>query len=213
MATERLAMHQAREILRQKLTLKRSHRDVMATVGVSMGTVSGVVVRAVALGLDWGAVEALDDEALEARLIDVNYSCRSATTISAGSGHVLPLVHGPHLHHPLRVVVVTSAVVVVVRHSIAPTPSRPRALRLVVMPRPVERGAITEHRGPFFHRRAPSRPGAPSCAHASETSLLAMVATRARLRGPPLTRCRPSSSSTRCASWPPPPARSPGRSR
>src|ERR1700689_657914 len=69
MATERLAMHQAREILRQKLTLKRSHREVVAAVGVSMGAVSGVVTRAAALGLDWEAVEALDDEALEGRLL------------------------------------------------------------------------------------------------------------------------------------------------
>ncbi len=59
MATERLAMHQAREILRQKLTLRRSHREVVASVGVSMGAVSGVVTRAAALGLDWEAVEAL----------------------------------------------------------------------------------------------------------------------------------------------------------
>jgi hypothetical protein len=68
MATERLAMHQAREILRQKLTLKRSHRDVMSAVGVSMGTVSGVTCRATALGLDWVAIEVLDDEALDVRL-------------------------------------------------------------------------------------------------------------------------------------------------
>lgn len=68
MATERLAMHQAREILRQKLTLRRSHRAIVAAVGVSMGTVSKVVVRATALGLDWAAIEALDDDALDTRL-------------------------------------------------------------------------------------------------------------------------------------------------
>ena len=68
MATERLAMHDVREILRQKLTLKRSHREVVAALGVSMGVVSGVVTRAATLGLDWKAVEALDDEALEVRL-------------------------------------------------------------------------------------------------------------------------------------------------
>jgi transposase len=78
MATERLAMHQAREILRQKLTLKRSHRDVMSAVGVSMGTVSNVVARAVALGLDWEAVEALDDEALEVRLYGPRCTTRDA---------------------------------------------------------------------------------------------------------------------------------------
>ena len=78
MATERLAMHQAREILRQKLTLKRSHREVVAAVGVSMGAVSGVVTRAAALGLDWEAVEALDDEALEVRLYGPRISTRQA---------------------------------------------------------------------------------------------------------------------------------------
>ena len=92
MATERLAMHQAREILRQKLTLKRSHRDVMHSVGVSMGTVSGVMVRATALGLDWAAVEALDDEALEVRL----YGPRCATR------ETRPLPDAPALHVELR---------------------------------------------------------------------------------------------------------------
>ena len=65
MATERLAMHQAREILRLKLAHNRTHREVMLAVGVSMGTVSGVFVRATALGLDWETVAALDDEALD----------------------------------------------------------------------------------------------------------------------------------------------------
>jgi transposase len=68
MATERLAMYQAREILRLKLTQKKTHRAVMAAVGVSMGTVSGVVVRAAALGLDWETIEGLDDETLALRL-------------------------------------------------------------------------------------------------------------------------------------------------
>ena len=92
MATERLAMHQAREILRQKLVLKRSHRAVMTAVGVSMGTVSGVVVRATALGLDWEAVEALDDDALEERL----YGPRCTTR------DVRPLPDAAALHVELR---------------------------------------------------------------------------------------------------------------
>jgi transposase len=78
MATERLAMHQAREILRQKLTLRRSHREVVAALGVSMGTVSAVVNRAAVLGLDWEAAEALDDEALEVRLYGPRMSTRQA---------------------------------------------------------------------------------------------------------------------------------------
>src|SRR5580658_5214623 len=84
MATERLAMHQAREILRQKLTLKRSHREVVAAVGVSMGAVSGVVTRAAALGLDW--------EALEVRLYGPRISTRQAR----------PLPDPAELHVELR---------------------------------------------------------------------------------------------------------------
>src|SRR4051812_46030677 len=68
MATERLAMHQAREILWQKLTLKKTHREIMLAVDVSMGTVSAVTSRAKALKLDWAAIDALDDEALDVRL-------------------------------------------------------------------------------------------------------------------------------------------------
>ena len=43
MATERLAMHHLGEFLRQKLMLKRSHRDVVRRLAVSMGVISGVV--------------------------------------------------------------------------------------------------------------------------------------------------------------------------
>lgn len=68
MATERLPMNKIREILRQKLVLKRSHREVVRALGISVGTVSGVASRAKLLGLDWPAVEALSDEALEVRL-------------------------------------------------------------------------------------------------------------------------------------------------
>ncbi len=39
MATERLPMHVLREILRQKLGLGRTHRQVAAAVGVSAGKV------------------------------------------------------------------------------------------------------------------------------------------------------------------------------
>jgi transposase len=92
MATERLAMHQVREILRQKLTLKRSHRAVMEALGVSMGVVCAVVGRAAALGLDWEAVEALDDEALEVRLYGPRITKRQAR----------PLPDPAYLHVELR---------------------------------------------------------------------------------------------------------------
>src|SRR6202795_3609668 len=68
MAAERLSMRQIREILRQKWTLGRSHREVAGHLRAGLGTVSSVERRARAAGLDWRQVEALDDEALEARL-------------------------------------------------------------------------------------------------------------------------------------------------
>jgi len=68
MAAERLSMRQVREILRQKWTLGRSHREVARHLEIGLGTVSGVERRARAGGLDWPQVEALSDEALEARL-------------------------------------------------------------------------------------------------------------------------------------------------
>ena len=68
MATERLSMRKIREILRYKWSLGRSHREVAASLGISVGAVSGIEQRARAAGLDWPAAEALDDETLELRL-------------------------------------------------------------------------------------------------------------------------------------------------
>ena len=48
MATERLSMRRTREILRQKLELGRSHREVAASVGLSVGAVGATLVRAAA---------------------------------------------------------------------------------------------------------------------------------------------------------------------
>src|SRR5437588_5317750 len=68
MATERLSMRHTREILRQRLTLGRSHRAIAQSLGISSGTVGATVLRARAAGLDWPQVEALTDDALEGRL-------------------------------------------------------------------------------------------------------------------------------------------------
>jgi transposase len=68
MATERLSMRQIREILRQKWTLGWSHRQVAATLAVSLGTVTAVLRRATHAGLDWAQVQALTDDTVEARL-------------------------------------------------------------------------------------------------------------------------------------------------
>jgi transposase len=92
MATERLAMHRLKEILRQKLVLRRSHRQVAKSVGVSVGFVSGVVTRVAALGLDGEQLDALDEAALE----DTLYPPRTA---SAGSR---PLPDPAQMHLELR---------------------------------------------------------------------------------------------------------------
>lgn len=68
MATERLPMLQIREILRQKLGLKRSHREVARSLAISASSVGKVVIDAAALGLDLAAVEELTDSELEAKL-------------------------------------------------------------------------------------------------------------------------------------------------
>jgi len=61
-------MRKTREILRLKLLLKRSHREIRKATGAGLGTISDTATRAAAAQLDWAAVEELDDEALEARL-------------------------------------------------------------------------------------------------------------------------------------------------
>jgi transposase len=68
MATERLSMRQIREILRQKWALRLGHRAVASSLRVGLGTISSVVSRAQAAGLDWAQVQTLTDEGLEGRL-------------------------------------------------------------------------------------------------------------------------------------------------
>jgi transposase len=68
MAAERLSMRQLKEIFRQKWVLKRSHRAIARSVGVSAGAVGGALARATVMGLDWSQVEALDEATLETRL-------------------------------------------------------------------------------------------------------------------------------------------------
>ena len=69
MAGQRLSMRQAREILRLKWDQERSHRQVAASLGVSMGAITGVIHRAFARGLSsWEAVAALSEQELETEL-------------------------------------------------------------------------------------------------------------------------------------------------
>ena len=68
MATARLPMRKAREILRQKWQCGLTHRQVAKSVRVSPGTVGEVVTRAKLAQLDWATVESLSEETLERAL-------------------------------------------------------------------------------------------------------------------------------------------------
>ena len=65
MATPRLTMRNIREILRQKWSLNRSHREVAASLNISIGGVSKIVGKADEAALTWDAVVTLTDDELE----------------------------------------------------------------------------------------------------------------------------------------------------
>jgi hypothetical protein len=69
MGRGRLPMRQTKEILRQKLLLHRSHREVAASLRVSIGTITSTLARTKQVGLQgWVDVERLSEQALEERL-------------------------------------------------------------------------------------------------------------------------------------------------
>lgn len=68
MATERMPMRHVREILRQKLELKRTHRGVAKSIGVSNGAVGSLMVRWKKLGFAWDEVKGLPEDELEQRI-------------------------------------------------------------------------------------------------------------------------------------------------
>lgn len=61
-------MRKLREILRQKWQLERTHREIAVSVCTSAGAVHGTIARAESAGLDWAAVQSIDDTALETKL-------------------------------------------------------------------------------------------------------------------------------------------------
>jgi transposase len=93
MATTRLPMRHLREVLRQKLDLKRSHREVARSVGVSNGSVAGAVSRAKTVGLDWPQIQAMGDDELEERLYGPRGGKREGRAV---------LPDGAYLHVELR---------------------------------------------------------------------------------------------------------------
>ena len=68
MATERLSMRNVREVLRQKLELKMTHRAVAQVVGISNGAVGTLMARWNALGFEWEQVKGLSEDELEQRI-------------------------------------------------------------------------------------------------------------------------------------------------
>jgi transposase len=62
-------MHKIKDVLRLKLDAKLSHEQIAAALRISKGAVAKYVGLAVAAGLDWTTASALDDAALEQRLL------------------------------------------------------------------------------------------------------------------------------------------------
>ena len=65
---ERLSMYQIREILRLRWERQLGVRQTAQALGVSRGVVSKTTIRAGLAGLDWTAIEALDDAELHRKL-------------------------------------------------------------------------------------------------------------------------------------------------
>ena len=78
MATPRLTMRNIREILRQKWSLNRSHREVAASLNISIGGVSKIVGKADEAALTWDVVVTLTDDELE-RVVYGTQKAPSAT--------------------------------------------------------------------------------------------------------------------------------------
>ena len=70
MPGRRIEMRKLKEVLRLHLTAKLSNRKIALVTGVGKTAVSKHVQRARALGLDWGRIEAMDEEAIGALLYE-----------------------------------------------------------------------------------------------------------------------------------------------
>ena len=68
MSKKRLSVRKTMEILRLKLTEKRTNREVAKSVKCSPSTVSDCVARFVMSGLSWPLPPEVDDETLAAKL-------------------------------------------------------------------------------------------------------------------------------------------------
>jgi transposase len=62
-------MRKIKEVLRLKLDARLSHEQIAVALHLSKGVVTKYVGLAAAAGLDWPAVQSLDDATLEGRLL------------------------------------------------------------------------------------------------------------------------------------------------
>ena len=65
----RITMRKIKDVLRLKLDAKLSHEQIALALGISKGVVTKYVGLAAAAGLDWATVSALDETALQQRLL------------------------------------------------------------------------------------------------------------------------------------------------
>ncbi len=77
-----LTMRKTREILRLRLSLKRTHREIAEACKVSPSTVGDCLARFRASGLDWPLPENLDDSEIAARLYPAERDSTAASEAS-----------------------------------------------------------------------------------------------------------------------------------
>lgn len=65
----RITMRKIKDVLRLKLDAKLSHEQIAVALGISKGVVTKYVGLAAAAGLDWATISALEETALEQRLL------------------------------------------------------------------------------------------------------------------------------------------------
>jgi len=61
-------MRKLKDVLRLKLNAAQSHQHIAAALGIAKGSVTKYCSLAAAVGLDWGAVDAMSETDLEQRL-------------------------------------------------------------------------------------------------------------------------------------------------
>ncbi len=80
-------MRKIKDVLRLKLDAKLSHQQIADALGLSKGVVTKYVGLAAAAGLDWTAVQGMDEAALERRLMVGSQKARDYVQPDYGRVH------------------------------------------------------------------------------------------------------------------------------